>query len=334
MRRKVILGLVVAAITMLLVAFSGCGGCGKKATKPTEEEKTTEEETPAGPEVSETPEEVPVTTPETPETPETPASATTPQPPVSKKKNKGQTPKAQSQPQAQLPQVQPPEYEYQVLWEEEREFKTGFTMWGETRVEEGLIIPEDVNTSQEIDITALFTIYTPEYYSPKIQEEGAIVPLPLEGTFTEPDIVKLKLNYDPNTQFYPGEDALEIGIKEKNVTVQTASGSKVIDTSKTKGRDTVYMAFESNWPEQISLPQSQKDVKNIEVLAVIPSQSTQIEIPAKLSISKLPLGTKKNYEVPGIPEDIDVTIKYPSFPSGYPEAEINGKLVIAGEVQK
>lgn len=330
MRKKVILGLVVAVITMLLVAFSGCGGCGKKATKPPEEEQAIEEETPATSEISEVPEETPVTTPEISETP---APATTPQPPVSQKKNKGQAPKAQPQPQAQQPQVQPqpPEYEYQVLWEEQRNFRTRFSMWGETKIEEGLIIPEDVITPQEIDITALFNIHTPDYYSSKIQEEGAIVPLPLEGEFTPPNIVNLKLNYDPNTQFYPGEYCLEVGIKEKNVTVQTASGSKVIDTSKTRGWDMVYMAFEANWPKQVSLSQSQKDVKNIEALIVIPPQNTQIEVPAKLSISKLPPGTKKNYEVPGIPEDIDVTIKYTIR---HPEAEINGKLVIAGEVQK
>ena len=314
---------LAGVVVVFLVAFSGCGGCGKKAAKEEEQPAETEE---ISEEIPSVPSETPVQTPEVseaqPSIPSTPA--TTPQP-TTKKRN---ILPPSSQPQPQQPQPQPPEYEYQVLYEEQREFEAHFTMWGGEWGTwlENIFLPEDVVRPQQVDVTALFILHTPEDYTPKIkvgQNETAI-PLPVEGNFEAPDKIILR----GTEEIYLGEYCVEERTKEKEVTLTTKSGSKVVDITAGEGWDMIKLKNESNWPKRVTLPEPQKEVRNIEVAAVISPPQTTLEVPAKLYIPEPIPGTVPN---PGVKGD-EVRLIFPSYPNGFPEAKIEGKLVVGGEV--
>jgi len=319
---------LAGVVVVFLVAFSGCGGCGKKAVAP----KEAEEEQPAeteeiSEEIPSVPSETPVQTPEVseaqPSIPSTPA--TTPQP-TTKKRN---ILPPLSQPQPQQPQPQPPEYEYQVLYEEQREFDFAFTMWGGEWGTwlENIHLPEDVVRPQQVDVTALFILHTPEDYTPKIKvgQNEVVIPLPVEGKFKAPD--KIELN--PEEPMWGAVDCLEVRVKNKEVVLATESGSKAIDVTAGRGDDMVWVGKESNWPKTVTLPEPQKDVRNIEAVAVISPPKRKIEVPAKLYIPEPIPGTVPN---PGIEGD-EVRLIFPSYPDGYPKEKIEGKLVVGGEVQ-
>lgn len=312
MKRKIV---IWGAVFLIVIFLAGIfGGCGKKEAAKEEqpqEEEIIQEETPEVPEeVSETPQEpenLQVTQQETAVQP-TPSSV-----PAVPKRRQATTP-----PQVQPPTTQPqPQWTYETLVEEKREFTIFFTQWDQTGVE-GIDLPNDVIKPQEIDITAVFSLYTPTYYdSPlKNQKDGAIIPMPIEGTFEAPD----KINFKERPGYYAGEDCLEVRIKESSVIVETASGPKTIDTTKAVGWDTAAVARES-WPTTVSLPAPIKDARNIEAVAVIPPAETKIEVPAKLFIPE---------PVPGTVGGHEVYITYPASP----EKKISGELVVTGEVQK
>lgn len=319
---------LAGVVVVFLVAFSGCGGCGKKAVAP----KEAEEEQPAeteeiSEEIPSVPSETPVQTPEVSEVPAQPTTGSTTSRTTTKKRNT-LPPSPQPQPQ---PQPQPPEYEYQVLYEEQREFDFAFTMWGGEWGTwlENIYLPEDVVRPQQVDVTALFILHTPEDYTPKIKvgQNEVVIPLPVEGKFKAPD--KIELN--PEEPMWGAVDCLEVRVKEpSSVVLATKSGSKAIDVTAGRTEDVVWVSNESNWPKTVTLPEPQKDVRNIEAVAVISPPKTKIEVPAKLYIPEPIPGTVPN---PGVKGD-EVRLIFPSYPDGYPKEKIEGKLVVGGEVQK
>lgn len=304
-RKTVFWGIVIIAIFLLMGAIGGCS-CGKKEALPEEKQEDTsnlpqitEDSSKETPEISETSEN-PQTTQTTPQTPK--KSSPTPT-----QKSPRQNP---PQPSITTPRT---EWEYVLLLEEEKEFNFLFTQWKKTGLK-NINLPNDV-LRQEIEITAIFTLYTPSYYSPKINQEGIMIPLPVEATFESPN----KINFQEPAGYYGGEDCVKVSIKDTSVIVETASGPKIIDTTKGIGWDTAGVTKES-WPQTILLPSPVNDARNIEAVAVIP-QHTTIEVPAKLLIPESIPGTESEYET---------YIIYPA----YPEKKISGKLVVTGEIKK